>query len=264
MLSRKVTKSFKNDFYMILNLLKSKTPFAFNRFSDGELYILQNKELVLGKDLIKIGSLQYTGPYQKEDHKHFDPSLHSFYRQKLVDAYVFDAPMYFKGLSCKCCIGKSDFEWQFTILSNTTDNLTWANLLVNGNYPSFIGEMFPLFSVYPLVVVCNEKADLGLMHNIRKEYRVGYNAMINDYSKIDEIKTWIKDFNIRGHLFLFSASTFSKIAIHQLYEKFPENTYIDIGTTLNGFWNMSVERQYLKDYWFEVPYPSDIYKNCIW
>ena len=48
-------KNFENDFYKILNLLKKKESFAFNRFSDGELFIFQDKELILGDNLIKIG-----------------------------------------------------------------------------------------------------------------------------------------------------------------------------------------------------------------
>jgi hypothetical protein len=59
--------------------------------------------------------------------------------------------------------------------------------------------------------------------------------MINDYGLIETIKNWIDKNRIEGHLFLFSASSLSKMAIHQLYEHSDRNTYIDVGTTLNPF-----------------------------
>ncbi|MEH0860071.1 hypothetical protein [Halobacteriovorax sp. DPLXC-1] len=259
-------KSFKGDFYKILLKLQNGESFAFNRFSDGELFILQNKELVLGDNLIKIGNTERTGPYTKEDHKHFDPKEHSFYRDRLLEAFKYRADNYFKGISCRCCVGDENLEWQLDILDEPhgDEYLTWANLLVNGNYPLFIAEMFPLFTEYKTVYICSEKCNLESLDFIVKDFRVGFNAMINDYHKIDEISDWIECNNIKNHLFLFSASSFAKMAIHQLYEKHPNNTYMDIGTTINAFIDMSIERVYLGDFWTEKPSPSDIYKICEW
>lgn len=259
-------KSFEADFYKILELLKKKIPFAFNRFSDGELFIFQDKELVLDNNLIKIGNEQRGGPYQKEDFKHYDPQKHSYYRERLLEAFLYRQQNYFKGISCQCCVGKDNLDWQMNLLEEPQydEFLTWSNLLVNGNYPKFIAEMFPLFNNFKTVFICNEKAELSHLPFVVQSFRVGYNAMINDYGKIEKIKNWIRENNIEGFLFLFSASSFSKMAIHQLFAEFSKNTYIDVGTTLNGFINMSIERQYLGDYWYEKKSPSDAFKICIW
>lgn len=259
-------KNFVSDFYAILEMLKNKIPFAFNRFSDGELFILQNKEIVLDNNLIKVGAKSWTGPYVKEDFKHFDPQKHGFFKEKLLEAFKYQQKNYFKGLSCRCCVGEENFKWQLDCLNASSDEvgLTWANLLLNANYPKFMSEMFPLLKNYKTVFICNEKADLRSLPFVIKDFRVGYNAMINDYGKIEEIKKWVQENNISEYLFLFSASSFSKMAIHQLYEAFPNNTYIDVGTTLNAFMNMSIERQYLGDYWYEKPAPVDTYKTCVW
>ena len=40
-------KDFKKAFDAMLSKLKNKENFAFTRFSDGELFIMQNKTLVL-------------------------------------------------------------------------------------------------------------------------------------------------------------------------------------------------------------------------
>lgn len=261
-----VIKSFESDFYKLVDLLKARTPFAFNRFSDGELVILKNQELALSDNLIQVGNKIWSGPYVKEDFKHFDPAQHGFYKDRLIDSFLHQQKNYFKGISCRCCVGEADLKWQFDLLKQDKNDpfLTWSNLLVNGNYPKFIDEMFPLFSNYKTVFICNEKANLSPLPFVVKDFRVGYNAMINDYGVIAKIAEWIRSENISGHLFLFSASSFSKMAIHQLFKEFPNNTYIDVGTTLNAFMNMTIERQYLGDYWYEKMSPSDIFKICVW
>jgi hypothetical protein len=259
------TKEMINDFYEILALLREHEPFAFNRFSDGELYILQNKKLVLNNNVTQVGNIIHKHTYTKEDHKSFDPLQKEdmFARDRLIDAFRFSKKNYFKGISCKCCCGIDDWKWQFTLIDPDEPNLTWANLLVNGNYKRFITEMYPLFNEYPTVFICHETANLSMMPFVTKDFHVGYNAMINDYHKIDEIKKWINDNGIKGYLFLFSASTFSKFAIHQFYEFCDKNTYIDIGTTLNAFMGMKVDRGYLQEYWLGVP-GHYLNLNCIW
>jgi hypothetical protein len=256
-------KNFEEDFYRLLALLKKREPFAFNRFSDGELYILQNKELILDDNLVKIGDSVAGGAYKADDFKRFHPVEHAFYRERLVDAFRFKKKNYFKGLSCRCCVGEENFRWQLQFHGGDDENFTWANLLVNGNYGKFIREMYPVFNDYETVFVCNQVADLSVLPFIKKDFRVGYNAMVNDYGLIDKMKTWITENRIEGHLFLFSASAFSKMAIHQLYEHCDGNTYIDVGTTLNPLLNQGAVRTYLKSFWLGEK-GEDIGKICIW
>jgi hypothetical protein len=257
-------KTFEDDFLQICKKLVNREPFAFNRFSDGELYILQNKELILDKNVIKIGEHLSYGPYKPHDFKHFDPSKHAECRKLLIESFRFTKKNYYKGICCACCINKEDFKWQIDFIKNGKDEwLTWSNLLVNSNYSNFINIMFPQFFNYKTVILCNEKADLFRFPFIVKDFRIGYNAMINNYSIIDDIKRWIFNNKIKGHLFLFSASVLSKIAIHQLYKFCDENTYIDIGTTITPLMNLGFDRSYLRSYWLGSNEP-DGKKICIW
>jgi hypothetical protein len=256
-------KSFEGDFYRLVGLLKSREPFAFNRFSDGELCMLRNREIIVDAQQVKWGEKATKGLYKEEDFKRFDPTEHSFHRDRLVDAFKFRAGNYFKGLSCRCCVGDEDFQWQLEFHGGDDGYLTWANLLVNGNYPRFIREMYPLFNGYKTVVVCNDKADLSMFPFLVKDFRVGYNAMVNDYGLIEQMKQWITEHRIEGHLFLFAASAFSKLAIHQLYAHCGRNTFMDIGTTLNPFMKMRLDRSYLKAFWLGSK-NADIRKICVW
>ena len=75
-------KNFREHFVKFRTKLEKQEHFAFSRYSDGEMYILQNKELVLGNGVIQIGDEKQGGVYQQPDFKHFDPNEHSFYQQK--------------------------------------------------------------------------------------------------------------------------------------------------------------------------------------
>ena len=189
-------KNFREHFAKFTEMIRNDEHFAFARYSDGELYILQNKELVLGQNLIQIGEQKQSGNYQAPDFKHYDPKEHGFYQQKLVEAYKHRQSNYYKGISCSCCVGKEAFDWQVELHDGDDDSLTWANLWVNGNYPAFIMNTLPIFYSKDCVFVGHESADTSKLPFIKKDFRVGYNAMINDYGKIEEIKTWIKENNI--------------------------------------------------------------------
>ena len=94
---------FKDDFFKLLQKLKSGENFAFTRFSDGEICVMQNKELRLADDHVKMGETLYGFGYTKDDHKHFDPEKHGFLKDKLIEAYKFKKENYFVGGICQVC-----------------------------------------------------------------------------------------------------------------------------------------------------------------
>lgn len=256
-------KNFRQHFLFFYKKILDKENFAFARYSDGEMFILQNVETKLDNNLIQIGTKKMTGPYQKSDFKHFNPEIHQFYREKLIDAFKHRQQNYYKGISCSCCVGKENFNWQLELHGGDDESLTWANLWVNGNYPLFMFYVFPLLYSRDCVFIGHETADVSKLPFFVKDFRVGYNAMINDYEKINDIKSWIKDNNIKNHLFLFSASTFSNLAIHELFKEYPNNSYVDIGTCLTPMIRMPTERAYLQAFWNYSNHP-DIQKLCVW
>jgi hypothetical protein len=244
-------------------MIRNDNHFAFSRYSDGELWILQNKELKLSEDVIQVGEQKSPGVYKEADFKHYNPEVHNSFREKLIEAYKYKQPNYYKGISCKCCVGDENFQWQLDLHGGDDESLTWANLWVNGNYPAFIMHTLPILYSKDCVFVGHESADTSKLPFIKKDFRVGYNAFINDYDKIDIIRQWIKENNIENHVFLFSASTFTNLAIYELFRDFPNNSYIDIGTCLTPMMNMPTHRGYLQAFW-GYRGGADIQKICIW
>ena len=256
-------KDFRDHFLMFKNKLQTNENFAFSRFSDGEMYILQNRRLKLQNNQIQIDNNVQSGPYQSADFKDFNPDTDTEFQTKLVNAFQHKQQNYFKGISCSCCVGKENFDWQINLHNGDDDSLTWANLWVNANYPSFIQEILPILYSKQCVFIGHHDADISKLPFIKKDFRVGYNAFINDYNIIDQISNWIHDNEIQNHIFLFSASSFTNLAIYELFTKFNINTYIDIGTCLTPIMNMPTERDYLQGYW-SYRGSNSLNLKCIW
>lgn len=254
-------KEFKSDFYYLLDKFKSKENFAFLRFSDGEMFMLQNKEIILDDKQVKVeGVVNTTGPsHPQYDTKNFNPQQHSVFRDHLITSYLYNQDNYFKGISCKCCVGEVNFNWQLENLDGDSDNLTWANLLVNSNYPLFMEEFYPEIKTRGAYVICNERADLSDLNWVKKDFRIKDNSFA-DLSPLLEIKNFIQQNSLVNQVFLFSASSFSNVAQYELFKEFPNNTYIDIGTTLSYEFKIPSKRGYLDQYYNNQPVTG----NCIW
>lgn len=253
-------KNFKEEFFKILNLLQLREPFAFSRFSDGEVSVLKNKHLVLAEDyfiqedVYGENAVRAPIPYMEEERKEFDPEKHSFYHQKLVEAFKFRKNNYFKGIPGTNEWGRQAFDYCIGLYGEDDhEHLSFSNLMINGNYDLFIKMMVPEFKGRDVILVCNENASFEqLPFPIKKDFRIGSNCMINNYGLIEEMKEYISDNNIKDSVFLFSAATLSNFLIHELYKDFDQNQYIDIGSSLSpllGLQGWRGTRVYLRCYW---------------
>ena len=200
--------------------------------------MLRGDKLVLSENSYITGTRTGAGYYPKEEQKEFNPEKDAFYRDALISSLKHRQPNYFKGLTGvvdEDIAGEGSFQYQLDMHGEGDDeHLTFANVFINANYKRFITEIMPLISSRPVVMICNEAASLeNLSFPIAKDFRVGTNCIINDYPLIKEIKEWIQTNNIRDHIFLCSASTLSNYIIHECFRDYPENTYLDIGSTLN-------------------------------
>lgn len=267
---------FKKDFKEMLNRIKVGDPFAFTRFSDGELHILKNQKIIIQNDWCLTYNKEapkggvFHGSWGDEEIKSFDPAKDQALRERLMVCYTHKQHNYFKGICTRNDIGEEDWAWQFDgLLDKKEDFLTFANLLINGNYINFMTQMLPEMKKkkHEVVYVCNKLANLDkLPLNLKKAFRVGQNCHINDIHLIDEMKEWVYDNQIEGHLFLFSAASLSNLLIYELYKEFPNNIYMDIGSTLNPMldldgWKFS--RGYLRGYWLNE-YNPYYYEECEW
>jgi hypothetical protein len=257
---------FKKDFLRLLKKLKNGENFAFSRYSDGEVFVMQGKKLVLATDHVIVDNVKHGFGYPEDDYKHFDPEENQDVQDKLLQAFSYEKKNYFVGVGCgNCtCAIREHIPWLLERYKNGADHMTTPNLFVNANYPLFISHYIPEFKKKKIVLVCSENADLTEMpFEVVKDFRVGRNCIVNDHGLAEVIKQWISDNDVQDHVFLFSASSLSEILIHELFKSCDKNTYIDIGTTLHKYMKLGNERNYLRAYWGGQNRP-ELFQICNW
>ena len=250
-----MSKNFKEEFDKILAMLKTKENFAFSRFSDGELFIMQNKTVILANDYYITGDIKGPNTYTEEEQKEFLPDRDQMYREKLLESYKHTQDNYFKGIctGTDAHVGDENFDYQIKLHGGDHETLTFSNLLINANYRRFIEEMVPLFVDREIIYVVNKLAATErLPFKIKKAFQIGSNCMINDYNVAEDVKEYIAKNNIHDHIVLCSAASLSNFVIYENFKEAPNNTYLDIGSCLNPLLNLEgwkYTRGYLTHYW---------------
>ena len=230
--NRKEMKTFDGDFTKFLDKVKRGECFSLSRWGDGELKILQNKFIDLRG--VKNGEFRY------------DPSMveYEHVRSKLKQSYIAKDDEYYIGVSCPCCRGWKSYRYMKRLSQQEESNLTWANIFVNANYKRFVSEFVPEMKNHDVVMVVNNKADTSkLPFSVEKTYSVGTDAWLEDYEVVDIIKS---DYtNSSGKVFLFAAGPLANILTYELWFGMNKNnTYIDIGSTLDVQMGMRPTRGY--------------------
>ena len=254
-------KDFSGAFNYILNKIKNRENFAFTRFSDGELFILQNKTLVLADNHYITGDIKGRNRYTKEEHKEFYPEQHQQYRDKLIETFKHNQDNYFKGIctSTDGHVGKENFDWMVDFHGGDHGNLTFANLLINANYSRFVEEMIPLFMDREILYVVNEMADISkLPFEISKKFEIGSNCMINNCDTAEKVRDYIRETDTKDAIVLCAAASLSNFIIYDGFRDNQENTFLDIGSCLNpllGLEGWKHTRGYLTGYWLNSGSP---------
>lgn len=232
-----LTKSFSGDIQFILQRLKERNHFSFSKYADGEYSVLRNE------------------PITNCDNWTFIPNIHQIEYQYLLSSYQYNHPDYFVGISCSCCQPQSHIQWMRENVG--TKNVTWANLFVNSNYDFFKNEFFNEFNYWDgnVILVGNKNGmDSILPFKVDAYYPIETGGWLNPYMQIILNDMLDKAKEANNQLFLFSAGPLGNILAHRLHTINPNNTYLDIGSTINP-WIVGNNRGYLR---------GNSKKVCIW
>lgn len=248
-------KDFTKDFEKLKEMIQQGNNFAFTRYSDGELFMMQNKTIVLADNHYITGDIKGRNIYTKEEHKEFHPEKHQFYREKLIDTFLHNQENYFKGIctSSDGHVGKENFDWMIDFHGGDHQNLTFANLLINANYQRFVEEIIPLLSGREIIYVVNEMADTTkLPFDISKRFNIGSNCVVNNYDTAEKVKNYIQNNKTENAVILCSAASLSNYVIYECFKDNDKNTFLDIGSCLNPLLSLEgwkYTRGYLTSYW---------------
>jgi len=232
-------KNFRGDLIEICQKLKEKKPFSFSKYSDGEYAILRNS------------------PITNCDNWKFSPEEHKAESDLLLESFTYDHEDYTVGIGCPCCNSHEMVQWMRE--TPKTKNLTWANLFVNGNYDYFVEEAIPAFRDWDgdRFLFANEQGVSKILpFEVTKYFGINLKAWQEPF-----LSHWIEVGEKRakqanGALFLFAAGPLGNILSYKLHKANPQNTYIDIGSTISP-WLVGKNRDY--------HHGGDLSKQmCIW
>jgi len=224
---------FTQHVFFFLNLIESRVNFALARYGDGELAIIQNKDI--GKDTQAFNT----------DGWCFDGSNYdSVFVQDIRKSLSHQEDNYFYGIVCSCCHGEDKVDAYLTMLD--TSRITYANVFVNSNFRIFMSYMMKRLD-REVVLVANEKGK-GKQYPIStvdhmwvKDDCVNwYNANKGEIVKEAESLAG----NHSDKLFLIAAGPLANILVDKMYSHNPNNCYIDVGSCFDT----TTKEQYSRPY----------------
>ncbi|WP_086282690.1 hypothetical protein [Campylobacter devanensis] len=142
------------------------------------------------------------------------------------------------------------YVWYLNKIKNR--NITFANLLVNGNYKKF-NDKFSTLKRDAILIANHRAKDKKIGNsNILKHYEVSDDCISfweNDtsggYELIERIK---KDFgNQNDILYVVSAGPMSEAIIAKLYKNNKNNCYIDFSSSIDSFIHQKLTRTYMNE-----------------
>lgn len=229
--------TFKSDLEFLFRKVKNRDNFAFSKYADGEYKILVNENITNCDGWV------------------FDKNKNNIEYQKLLESFQYEHEDYYVGISCPCCQPQSHVNWMRENVG--TENPTWANIFVNSNYNFFVDNFIPEFDKWEgkISLFANK-----IGQNKELPFRVdNYYPLELESWKEPHLSTIIEEskklcMESDNQLFLFSAGPLGNILAYELHICNPNNTYMDIGSTINP-WTVGINRRYLS---------GTNKKVCIW
>jgi hypothetical protein len=234
-----ITDSFKGDILFISNKLSRNDCFSFSKFADGEYAIIS------GQSITNIDGWNFDN-----DRDHRERSL-------LIEAFQYSSENYYIGICCPCC-APTAVNWMRES-HNSNGRVTWANIFVNSNYQIFCEYILPNINAWPgkVNIVASEKGiGKSLPIKVNTYIPIGQEAWKMPHAESIIAETAHLARKSSGQLFLFCAGPLGNMLAYKLHQISPDNTYLDIGSTLNR-WLVGNNRGYLIG-------GMDKTKVCIW
>ena len=230
----------KDHFNYLLNLLNFKQPFTFIRFSDGEVEVLRNRELVISDKKTLFRGKVYSNNYPEMDTKKFDPLIDQQFRKDLLDSSIFKSKFFYKGIrsfSINDCESIIDREFLLRLNGGFDCHITFSDFLINDNYLKFRSKMFPLIlsKFKNIVVVSNWRAKIKF--KFYKHVKVGDNFIKSYQNELSSKLNILINIPLDS-IVLCSASSLTNILGYKLYLLRPDLTFLDVGTSLNDLFSL--------------------------
>ena len=237
-----MSTQFELDFYKFWNLINSDVNFAYSRYADGEVLLINGHEVTEGTQAYNIDKWKAPNKLTKVG-------------IELLKTLKHTESNYFYAISGKND-NINDYNFLKSIITQPDTNITFANLWINSNYK----KMFENYLNYskPSYVICNEIAEIiNFKINVIDIIKFPNDCInyweINGDVYIDSL---IKKYgSLTNQTFFISCGLVSEIIIDRLYNNNQNNKYIDVGSSMDEFIHNKKTRPYMLD---NSPYSKQI------
>jgi hypothetical protein len=223
---------FNDDFEYFWGLIDKGDNFTFSRYADGEVMLMKGVTVGTNTQAFKVD-------------KWSAPNNITKVGVELLKTLNHTENNYHYAIS-----GKNDNIDDYNFLVNNitqgNERLTFVNLWINANYNKMKEKLNTVNR--DVVLICNYRAK-------NEEFPFKITNLINfpdnciEYweTRGDEyINNLINTCNnYENKLFLISCGPVSEIIIHELYNNNPNNTYIDVGSSIDELVHGSITRPYM-------------------
>lgn len=233
---------FELDFNKIWEMIESGTNFAYARYADGEILLMNGQSIGRGTQAYNVD-------------KWGAPNCLTNVGQKLAIALKHTEPNYYYAISGKND-NISDYQYLKSQILQPDNNITFANLWINHNYQNMLIKYRQ--HAKPTYVICNEVAKKENFPFPVIDIIPFPNDCINYWELFGDryITELIDKYgNVTNQTFFISCGPISEIIIHELFNNNPNNQYIDMGSSMDEFVHLKKTRPFMEQ---NSPYSKHI------
>jgi hypothetical protein len=229
-----MAKDFVADFNRFKNKIISKENFAYTRYADGEIRLMSG-----------VGVGTHTQAFQQDGwccgNKMYELGktlLESISHTESNYVYAITSPNQ----------NFSDYKFLRDRIQQTEQNITFADLWINGNYPLFQKFIHDELQEEIVFIASDDGIGRSMLPLKCKKYVAVPRDCVNFYEQQRKEIESVLDIMASEYtdtLFFISAGPLSEAIIHYLYCKNPNNRYIDVGSAIDEIVHGKKTRPYM-------------------
>lgn len=221
------------DLKRFIDNLKSGAPFTFIRFSDGEIEILRNRYLEINEGVTVFRGQTFNNDFPAYDAKRFDPEKNIGLRQDLLRSAIMRRDRFFKGIPAGHNRAEVDRDFLLRLNGGMSEMITFSDLFLNSNYSLYRERLVVEFSRYEsIAVIANYRSVTSGVLAGARIIPVGDNFFASYLETLSSVMKCCLELP-ESSLVLSSASSLTNIVGMKLFDRRPDLTFLDIGTSLN-------------------------------
>lgn len=223
---------FYEDFNYFWSLIDQRVNFTFARYADGEVLLMKGKPVNEETQAFRIDKWKAPQSLTKVG-------------VELIETLSHTEKNYFYAISTNGD-NPNDYKFLSENIQQNVDNLTFVNLWINGNYEKMKNKLESLNR--EVILICNWMADKDnfpfkvIDINPFPDNCISFWETNGKFFKKELIDKY-KDYN--DTLFFISCGPISEIIIDTLYRANPNNTYVDVGSSIDEYVHGRKTRPYM-------------------